>query len=70
MENSKDQAEFGPGELLYFKKTTVHSLPDILESPVVFMSLDTPRRNPEDIHFEKPEHGSAASWGHTNPDEL
>ena len=70
MENPKDQTEFGPGELLYFKKKTVHSLPDILESPVVFMSLDAPRRDPEDIHFENPEHGSAASWGHANSDEL
>ena len=70
MEDPKDQQEFGPGDLLYFQKKTVHSLPDILEGPVVFMSLDTPRRDPEDIHFENPEHGSAASWGHANPDEL
>ena len=71
MEDPKEQQEFGPGELLYFKKKTVHSLPDILESPVIFMSLDTPRRDPEDIHFENPAHGSAASWGHDkSSDEL
>jgi len=71
MEDPKFQQEFGPGELLYFKKQTVHSLPDILEEPVVFMSLDTPRRSPDDIHFENPEHGSPDSWGHDQgSDEL
>lgn len=71
MEDPKSQAEFGPGELLYFKKGTVHSLPDILEEPVVFMSLDTPRRSPDDIHFEDARDGSADSWGHDKgSDEL
>ncbi|DBA89019.1 TPA: hypothetical protein ACH3X2_000234 [Trebouxia sp. C0005] len=71
MEDPKSQQEFGPGELLYFKKQTVHSMPDILEEPVVFMSLDTPRRSPDDIHFENPEHGSSDSWGHDRgSDEL
>lgn len=40
MEDPKNQTEFGPGELLYLRRKTVHSLPNILESPVVFMSLD------------------------------
>ena len=71
MEDPKSQQEFGPEELLYFKKKTVHSLPDILEEPVVFMSLDTPRRSPDDIHFENPDHGSSDSWGHDQgSDEL
>jgi hypothetical protein len=41
-------AEFGPGELLFFKRGTVHAQPKILEDPVVFLSIDTPRRDPKD----------------------
>ena len=71
MEDPKSQKEFGPGELLYFMRKTVHSLPDIFEEPVVFMALDTPRRSHDDIHFENPEHGSPDSGGHDKgSDEL
>src|SRR5271156_4045039 len=30
-------AEFGPGELLFFKRGTVHAMPGILKEPVVFL---------------------------------
>src|SRR5262245_8435022 len=46
MEDPANQAEFGPGELLFFRRGTVHALPDILEEPLVFLSIDTPRREP------------------------
>src|SRR5258708_27899026 len=46
--------EFGPGQVLFFKRGTVHALPDILEGPVVFLSVDTPRRDPRDIIFVNP----------------
>jgi hypothetical protein len=36
------------------KRLTVHALPDILEESVVFLSFDTPRRDPKDIIFVKP----------------
>jgi mannose-6-phosphate isomerase-like protein (cupin superfamily) len=51
MEDPSKIAEFEPGQLLFFKRGTVHSLPDILEQPVVFLSLDTPRRDPKDVVF-------------------
>ena len=37
------------GDLLVFKRRTVHALPEILEGPVVFLAIDTPRRDPKDI---------------------
>ena len=62
METPADQAEFQPGDLLFFKRGTVHALPDILEAPVVFLSLDAPRRVPTDIIFEDPEDGSPETF--------
>ena len=46
--------ESSPGHLLFFKRGTVHALPEILEGPVVFLSVDTPSRDPKDIIFTNP----------------
>ena len=43
--------EVGPGALVFFKRGVVHSVSEILEEPVVFLSVDTPRRGPRDIQF-------------------
>ncbi len=53
-----NRGEFGPGSLLFFKKTVVHALPMILEQPVIFLSIDAPRRIPTDITFVNPEDGT------------
>ena len=47
--------EVGPGKLVVFKRGVVHSVPEILEEPMVFLSVDTPRREPRDIRFVKEE---------------
>jgi mannose-6-phosphate isomerase-like protein (cupin superfamily) len=62
MEDAANQAEFGPGELLFFRRGTVHALPDILEEPLVFLSIDTPRREPTDIIFVDPADGTPESF--------
>jgi mannose-6-phosphate isomerase-like protein (cupin superfamily) len=62
MEDPSTKAEFGPGQLLYFRRGTVHALPDILSEPVIFMSIDTPRRDPTDIIFVNPEDGTPESF--------
>jgi mannose-6-phosphate isomerase-like protein (cupin superfamily) len=62
MGDSSNGAEFSPGNLLFFKKKTIHALPEILEAPVVFLSFDTPRRDPKDIIFVNPEDGTAESF--------
>lgn len=56
------EAEFGPGELLHFTKGTVHALPKILEEPLVFLSVDTPRRDPKDVIFVDPAAGTPETF--------
>jgi mannose-6-phosphate isomerase-like protein (cupin superfamily) len=58
IEEPSKGGEFAPGHFLFFKRGTVHALPDIVEGPVVFLSVDTPRRDPKDIHFVNPEDGT------------
>ncbi|XYD09283.1 cupin domain-containing protein [Methylobacterium sp. NMS12] len=56
-------AAFGPGQLLFFEKGTVHAMPELEPGdPVVFLSIDTPRRAPTDIVFVNPEDGSPATF--------
>lgn len=62
MGDESSVAEFGPGHFLVFKKNTVHALPDILEEPLIFVSIDSPRRDPEDIIFEPPEGGDPSAF--------
>src|ERR1700693_1341673 len=66
MEDAKTLAEVRPGQLLFFKRGTVHALPDILEAPVVFLSIDTPRRDPKDIVFVNPQDGTPESFIRAN----
>lgn len=62
MEDPSDEAEFAPGHLLFFERNVIHALPTLLEEPVVFLSLDSPRRSPEDITFVDPHDGDAATF--------
>ena len=62
MESPESQIEFRPGQLLFFKRGTVHAMPDILEGPVIFLSVDTPRRDPKDVIFVNPEDGTPESF--------
>lgn len=56
----EDQPPFdlGPGQLLFFKRGTIHGTPQILEEPFVVFSVDTPRRDPKDIIFVNPKEGT------------
>jgi mannose-6-phosphate isomerase-like protein (cupin superfamily) len=62
MVDPKTEAEFKPGQLLHFTRNTVHAMPKLFEHPVVFLSVDTPRRDPLDIIFVKPEDGTPQSF--------
>jgi mannose-6-phosphate isomerase-like protein (cupin superfamily) len=62
MKDASNAGEFGPGDFLFFKRRTVHALPEILEPPVVFLSVDAPRREPRDIIFVNPEDGTPESF--------
>ena len=58
----ENTVEFRPGMLLVFQRTTVHAMPAIAEGPVVFLALDTPRRDPSDVHFVDPADGTAEGF--------
>ena len=62
MEDASNVAEFAPGQLLFFKRGTVHAQPDILQEPVVFLSVDAPRRDPKDIVFVDPASGTPGTF--------
>jgi mannose-6-phosphate isomerase-like protein (cupin superfamily) len=56
------ETEFVPGQLLFFTRGTVHAMPKLLKHPVVFLSVDTPRRDPKDIIFVNPQDGSPETF--------
>lgn len=62
MGDPSDQAQFGPGDLLFFRRGVVHALPDLLQEPVVFFSVDAPRRDPGDVVFVNPGDGTPESF--------
>lgn len=64
MKDASTLAEFAPGQLLFFERGTVHALPTILEEPLVFLSVDTPRRDPKDVIFVNPKDGTPESFIH------
>ena len=55
-------AEVRAGQLIFFKQNTVHGITEILEEPLVFFSVDTPRRDPKDIHFVNPQDGTPETF--------
>jgi len=64
IESPANGGEFVPGDFLFFTRGTVHAFPDILQGPVVFLAIDTPRRDPKDIVFVNPEDGTPESFIH------
>ncbi|MCF4128936.1 cupin domain-containing protein [Methylobacterium sp. SyP6R] len=60
--DASDEAEFGPGQLLFFERGVVHAMPRLIEGPVVFLSVDTPRRAPTDVIFVDSSTGTAQSF--------
>lgn len=63
----REEFEVGPGEMLFFKKFTIHGMPKILEHPLFMVSVDTPRRDPSDIIFVDPSSGTAESFVQAKP---
>jgi hypothetical protein len=42
------------GRGTFFERNTIHAMPKLFDYPVVFLSIDTPRRDPMDIIFVDP----------------
>lgn len=59
--------ELGPGQLLFFRRNTVHAIPEVIEGPLVVFSVDTPRRDPADVTFVDSSHGTAKDFIRTIP---
>lgn len=57
-----EPVELGPGQLLLFRRNTVHAIPEIVEGPLVVFSVDTPRREPSDVTFVDPKYGTAKDF--------
>ena len=62
MHDASTIEQFAPGDLLFFKRRTIHALPGILEGPVIFLSVDAPRRDPKDIIFVNPQDGTPEAF--------
>ena len=43
------------GKMAFFKRGTIHAIPEIVEAPFVFLAVDTPRRDPKDVIFATPD---------------
>lgn len=61
------EVELQPGQLQFFRRGVIHGFPEILQHPFVILSVDTPRRAPDDVHFVDPDQGSAESFIRTLP---
>lgn len=62
IDHPEDEAPFSPGQVIIFPRRAVHSVPRILRGPVIFFSIDTPRRAPDDVVFVNPEEGNPNSF--------
>jgi mannose-6-phosphate isomerase-like protein (cupin superfamily) len=60
--DGSDPIELGPGQLLFFQRNIVHSIPAVVEGPLVVFSVDAPRRDPADVHFVNRADGTAATF--------
>ena len=58
--------EIGPGQLVVFPRGMVHGMTGIAEHPFVFLSIDTPRRDPRDVIFVDASEGSAETFMQRN----
>jgi mannose-6-phosphate isomerase-like protein (cupin superfamily) len=54
--------EAAVGQLVFFKKGTVHAIELLGKEPLVFLSVDTPRRDPKDVIFVNPADGTPETF--------
>jgi mannose-6-phosphate isomerase-like protein (cupin superfamily) len=65
--DGQEPVELGPGQLLFFRRNTVHAIPEVVEGPLVVFSVDTPRRDPADVTFVDPSNSTAKDFIRTIP---
>jgi mannose-6-phosphate isomerase-like protein (cupin superfamily) len=59
---SGSESSAGPGTFLRFARRQVHGFPRITTHPFVVLSVDVPRRRPDDIVFVNPDDGDAKQF--------
>jgi mannose-6-phosphate isomerase-like protein (cupin superfamily) len=59
---TSEPEELSAGQMQFFRRGTVHGFPEILEHPFVIFSVDTPRRDPSDVHFVDTGAGTAETF--------
>ncbi len=59
---SGQESDARPGTFLRFARREVHGFPRITKHPFVVLSVDVPRRRPDDIVFINPEDGDAKAF--------
>lgn len=64
---AEDPAELSQGQMQFFRRGVVHGFPEILEHPFVIFSVDTPRRDPSDVHFVDSSAGTPETFIRTIP---
>ncbi|QCE33604.1 cupin domain-containing protein [Acetobacteraceae bacterium] len=66
IESPENSQSFSPGMLVTFPRGVKHAIqPDLGKEPVIFFSIDTPRREKKDIVFENPKDGTSDDFmGH------
>ncbi|GBQ05250.1 cupin domain-containing protein [Saccharibacter floricola] len=62
IDDPEEEAPFAPGQVIIFPRRAVHSVPRIIKGPVVFFSIDTPRRAPDDVVFVNPDEGTPSTF--------
>jgi mannose-6-phosphate isomerase-like protein (cupin superfamily) len=59
---SEEWFEAKVGQLIFFKKATPHAIRLLDDQPLVFLAVDTPRRDPKDITFVNPADGTPETF--------
>jgi len=54
--------ELSTGQMQFFRRNVIHGFPEILEEPLVILSVDTPRRDPSDVTFVDAASGSVTTF--------
>jgi len=65
----KEPMDLGAGQLLFFRRSVMHSIV-VVEHPVVVFAVDTPRRDPSDVTFVDPESGTIEGFLSTQVAEF
>jgi mannose-6-phosphate isomerase-like protein (cupin superfamily) len=60
--DAETPVELSPGQMQFFRRNIVHGFPEILEEPLIILSVDTPRRDPSDVTFVDTTSGTAQTF--------